>query len=331
MAFTTTTNVDSSIPELWAKQVLRTHSVMGFWGRFTGGEGSGAPIIQKFDFQNSPGDLLHVNITNPLAGAGVSGDTTVLEGNEEALLTTELKAAPEYYRHAVGIYRRTAKKSIIPLRQEARMRLTEWGMVKMDVLRFTNFAATTVPLPVTGDAYTPYIVTAGGTDGTPHIDDIVAGDVLTVAEIQKIKLKLMLQHARPVMVDGFPTYFLVTHPNTLYQLKREAEYRDWVREAAVRGENNPFFRGATAMIDGVVIHEHERVPVTTNTGTVAVSKGIAFGSEFAIEAVDEAPDWDEDVFDYGNKLGVAYGFACYARRALELSSVQVYAAAVAVT
>ena len=330
MAFTTPTNVDSSIPELWAKQVLRTHSVGGFWGRFMGGEGSGAPIIQKYDFQNSPGDLLHINITNPLAGAGVAGDLTVLEGNEEALLSTELKAAPEYYRHAVGIYRRTAKKSIIPLRQEARMRLTEWGMVKQDTLRFANFAAIVVPPPVTGDAYVPNIVTAGGTDGTPHIDDVVAGDVLTVAEIQKIKLKLMLQHAKPVMVDGFPTYFLVTHPNTLYQLKREAEYRDWVREAGVRGENNPFFRGATAMIDGVVIHEHERVPVSNNATAVAVSKGIAFGAEFALEAIDEAPDWDEDVFDYGNKLGVAYGFAFYPRRALELSSVQVYAAAVAV-
>jgi N4-gp56 family major capsid protein len=331
MAFTTPTNVDTSIPEIWAKTTLRSHKAAGFWGRFTGPEGSGAPIIQKTELVGGPGDYVHVQITAPLANAGVSGDTTTLEGNEEALTTTSLHLQPEYYRHAVGIYRRAAKKSIIALRPEAQMRLAEWGMVKMDDLRFTNFAATTVPLPVTGDAYTPNFHTAGGTDGSPHIDDIAAGDKLTVAEIQKIRLKLENQLAKPVMVDGQPVYFLVTHPNSLFDLKREAEYRDWVREAEVRGSGNPFFRGAVAMIDGMVIHSHPRVPTATNAGTVKVSKGVAFGSEAFVEALDESADWDEDVFDYGNKLGVAYGFACYARRALELSSIQVYAAAADVT
>lgn len=331
MAFTTPTNIDTSIPEIWAKTVLRSHKHAGFWGRFVGPEGSGAPLIQRTDTLGGPGDLIHVQITNPLSGSGVSGDTTLLEGSEENLTSLELKLMAEYYRHAVGVYRRAAKKSIIGLRQEATMRLGEWGMVKMDSLRFDNFVATTVPLPVTGDAYTPNIHTCGGTDGTPHIDDIAAGDKLTVAEIQKIKLKLENQMARPVEVDGMPVYFIVTHPNSLFDLKREAEYRDWVREAAERGAGNPFFRGATAMIDGMVIHSSFRCPTATNAGTVKVSKGVAFGSEAFVEAIDEHPDWDEDVFDYGNKLGVAYGFACYARRALELSSIQVYAAAADVT
>lgn len=325
MGFTTNANVDTSIPEVWARNILREVKVKGFWGRFVGKEGSGAPIIQKSELLNKPGDLIHIQTTTPLAGAGITGDETTLEGNEENLSTSEIKCSPLLYRHAVGIYRRAAKKSIVALRQEARMRLREWAMTKMDTVRFAQFTATTLAAPLNAETYTPNIYTCGGVDGSPTIDDIVAGEGLKVADVQKIKLKLKLQHAKPVMVDGHPVYILVTHPNTTYLLKREAEYRDWVREAHVRGAENPFFRGAMAVIDGVVIHEHENTPTANNAGAVKVSKGLAFGSEAFVEALDEEVDWDEDTFDYGNKYGVALSFAFQPRRALELSSVQVYA------
>jgi N4-gp56 family major capsid protein len=330
MATTTPTHVDTSIPEVWARRVFRKHKKAGYWGRFIGDEMSGAPIIQKTELLG-PGDLLHIQTTDALAGAGVEGDTATLEGNEENLATSEFKCSPVYYRHGVRTYRRAQKKSIVDLRAEAQMRLAEWGMVKMDTLRFTQFAASSLAAPLNGETYTPNIHTCGGTDGSPHIDDIVAADNLTVEEIQKIRVKLEAQNARPVEVDGHPVYFLVTHPNSMFQLKREPEYRDWVREAQIRGDGNPFFRGAIAMIDGIVLHSHDRVPTATNAGSVLVSKGIAFGAEFAVEALDEGVDWDEDVFDYGNQLGVAYGFAFQPRRALEQNSIQVYAAAVAVS
>lgn len=331
MAVTTPTNVDTSIPEIWARQTLRSHSAAGFWGRFIGREGSGAPIIQKFELHNSPGDLIHVQVTNPLAGAGIEGDTTLLEGSEEALLTSEIKMSPVLYRHAFRVWRRAQKKSILDLRGEGRMRLAEWGTTKMDAKRFELFAAAALPAPLASETYVPTIHTAGGTDGTPHIDDVAIGDKLTVAEIQKIKLKLTLSKARPITMDGFPVFILVSHPNAMFELKREAEYRDWVREAHERGKNNPFFRGAMAMVDGVVLFEHERVPVATNATSVVVAKGIAFGAEAFVEAVDESPSWDEDVFDYGAQFGMAYEFACQPRRALELSSIQVYAASTVVT
>lgn len=328
MATTTPTDVDTSIPEIWAKQTFRTHSIAGFFGRFIGREGSGKAIIQKVELLNKPGDLIHIQITDPLAGAGQSGDTAQLEGNEEALATSEMRCAPVLYRHAVKVNRRANKKSILDLRREARLRLAEWGMVKMDTLRFTNFAATGT---LNSDTYDPHIYVVGGpTDDTGDVDDVGSGDTLTVAAVQQIKLKLKLQHAKPLEVDGHPIYVMVTHPNTLYQLRRETEYRDWVREAEVRGKDNPFFRGATALLDGVVIYEHERVPTVVNATTVDVSKGIAFGAEAFVEALDEDVDWDEDVFDYGHHFGIAYSFATQPRRALEQNSTQVYAAATAV-
>jgi N4-gp56 family major capsid protein len=327
MSVTTPTNVDSSIPELWAKLVLREHLVEGFWGRFVGGEGSGMPIIQKAEVLNKPGDLIHIQTTAPLAGAGVSGDTTALEGSEENLTTSEIKVSPVLYRHAVRVNRRANKKSILDLREEARMRLGEWGGEKMDDVRFNLFLADALPAPLASETYNAAETYFIGGDANPTVDEILVTDTLTVESIQVAKLNLKLNKAKPVMIGGKPYYVMVTHPYALHALKRETEYRDWVREAHVRGGENPFFAGSTAIIDGVVIFDHPNVPRTANAGAVQYATSLMFGREFAVEGVDENPSWAEDEFDYGLEFGIAYSFAFQPRRALELSSLRIYSAA----
>jgi len=320
-ASTTPTNVDSSIPEVWAMDTLREHLREGFWGRFIG-----SAIVQKSELLGA-GDTLHIQVTNPLSGSGVEGDVALLQGNEENLTTSEIKCMPKLIRHGVRTYRRADKKSILDLRSEARSRLAEWGAEVMDDKRFLNFSVASLTGGVNfggdhgAETYTPntYIV-GGGTDE----DDLVAGDTLTVDAVQEIALKLYEQKAKPVRIDGNEYFALVVAPRALHSLKRESEYRDWVREAHVRGPENPFFRGATAIIDGVVLFRHTNVITGTNATAVPYCQGIAFGAEAFVEAVDESPNWAEESFDYGNELGVGYGFAFEPRRALELSSVQVY-------
>lgn len=339
MAITTPTNVDTSIPEIWSRLTLRDHLYEGFWGGQIGDEGSRSAIIRRSELVGAAGDLIHIQVTSPLAGAGVQGDTTTLEGAEEALTTSEIKCAPDLYRHAVRVYRRANKKSILDLRQEARRRLAEWGGEKMDDVRFANFTSN-APVAGTGEvqgaATTPNVHKVGGGAAAPttlwvngDFDDIGAADTLTVAELQKIRLKLFNQRALPLRVDGHPFFAIVVHPNCLFDLKREAEYRDWVREAHVRGESNPFFRGATAIIDGTIIFEHVNVPTRTNVvPAIKVAQNIAYGAEAFVEALDEATSWAEDTFDYGNQFGIAYSFAFQPRRGLNKNSLQVWAAAV---
>src|SRR3954467_1560927 len=284
MASTTPTNVDTSIPEIWASEVLRAHKADGFWGRFIGKPGSGAPIIQKSELLGKPGDLIHIQVTNPLSGAGVSGDTAVLEGNEENLATSEIKGSPILYRHGVRMFRRAAKKSIVDLREEAKGRLAEWGMTKMDSVRFANLTGTALPAPLGAEPYTPNDY-GPNTHNTKN--SIVLADTLSVKALQEIKLKLTTALAKPLMIDGQPMYVLVTHPNATFQLKQEARYESWVRDAQVRGDSNPFFRGAIAVIDGVIIYEHPSVDRSANGTSIQVATSVAFGSEFAVEALDE--------------------------------------------
>ena len=328
MATTTPTNVDSSIPELWAKLTLRDMLRAGFWSSKSGAEGSRSALITASDLLNNPGDTVHIQITNPLVGAGVAGDVTALETNEENLATSEMKVIPLLYRHGVRSYTRAQKKSIVDLRMEAKMRLAEWGQEKMDDVRFANFSQLTGA--INGETYTAIARSAGGGTGVPA--DIAAGDHITVSELQKTKLNLYNNRALPLKSsDGQDFYAAVCHPNSVYNLKREAEYRDWVKDAEVRGAGNPFFVGATAMIDGVLIFQHNNV-VTAADGaaSIAVSRNIVFGAEAFVEGLDENVSWAEDTFDYGNQFGIAYGFAFQPRRALAKNSIIVLADAVAI-
>jgi N4-gp56 family major capsid protein len=325
---TTPTHVDSSIPELWARLVLRDSLRAGFWSKFVGDEGSRSPIIRRTDTLNNPGDTIHIQTTGALTGGGVAGDTTALEGSEENLTTSTFKVIPLLYRHGVRWYRRAAKKSIVDLRGEARMRLAEWGQEKMDDVRFANFVQTAT---LNGETYTPNTA-AVGTESAPAVPgDVASTDTLDVQSLQKVKLDMYTNRALPLKtVDGDEFFAMVCHPNTLYDLKRSDEYRDWVREAEVRGKDNPFFRGAVAMIDGVLLFQHNNVTTAADgAGSIAVSRNILFGAEAFIEGVDENPSWAEDDFDYGNEFGIGYSFAYQPRRALAKNSIVVYAAAVA--
>lgn len=338
MASTTPTTVDTSINEVWADLVLRDTLYSGFWAGFAGPSGSRSPIIRNTDLLDRPGDLIHIQITNPLVGAGISGDETVLLGSEEALSTSEIKTSPVLYRHAVRMFRMAQKKSMLDLRNEARMRLAEHAGERMDDLRFAAFAANT-PVAGTGEsqgaATTPNVhVVGGGTVVTTawaaaSFNDVGTSDTLSVAELQKVKLKLYNNRALPLSTSANERFFaMVVHPNALFDLKREAEYRDWVREAAVRGESNPFFRGATAMIDGILLFEHVNVPTITNASPgIKVAQNIAFGAEAFVEGIGENTKWWEEDIDYGNEVGIAYSFQFQPRRGLAKNSLQVWSAA----
>lgn len=325
-ATTTPTNVDSSIPEVWAKMVLRDTLRDGFWSGLVGGEGSGLPIIQKSELLNNPGDTIHIQVTNPLTGAGISGDVADLVGSEEALATTSKKVVPLLYRHAVRFNRRANKKSIIGLREEAQMRLAEWGAEKMDDVRFANFVSQAV---MNGETYTSnFRVVNGGTVGAA---DVASTDTLSVEAIQQVRLDLYNNRAKPVRIGGKSFFAGVVHPNAVYALKRSDEYSDWVREAEVRGKDNPFFAGALAVIDGVVLFEHSNVTTAADgSGGATVARNVFFGAEAFVEGVDENPHWDEDTFEYGRDIGIAYTFAFQPRRALEKNSLLLYSAATAV-
>jgi N4-gp56 family major capsid protein len=318
VATTTTTDVDTAIPDVYSRRVLRSHVRNGFWGPFCGPPGSGMPIIQQAELLNNPGDTVHIQVTNPLSGAGVSGDNATLTGNEEKLTTSEMTCIPVLWRHAVRGWRRAAKKSMLDIREEATLRLGEWGMDKLDNLRFSTFLQATT---LNGGTYTPNIKYAGAATSNATISTAMT---MTVSDVRKVRALLANNKCRPMRINGRDWFFMVVHPFAALDLSNDTVYNTAVTSALPRAEDNPIFTGAIAAIGGMVIYESFNVPYTNGGvgGTVPIQKAIAFGREAFVEGLDENVTWFEESFDYGSEWGVAYSFAVQSRRALELSSIQ---------
>lgn len=327
MAVTNPSNVDTAIQELWAKLILRDFKRTGFWAPFIGGEGSGKPIIQRSELLAGGADTIHIQVTNPLSGAGVEGDVAVLEGNEENLATSEIRLTTTLYRHAVKNNRRAAKKSSVDLFEETRLRLAEWGADKLDSVRFTGIYNTSNTWVTPDTVYTPNTMYASATAGD---NNIVAANKWTVALARKVKYKLLSQKAKPFKVNGLPWWAVLISPEQEYDLKQDTQYDNYAVQAQNRGMDNPIFTGALMAVDGLVFYPHFSVPTLTNANATPtrIARSLAFGAEFALEALDENVSWVERDFDYGHQKGVAYSFASKCRRGLEQNSIQVMTSAV---
>src|SRR5690349_930863 len=219
MSATTPTHVATSIPEIWSTKTMRVMLRKGFWARFQGSPMSGACLIQHTELVGGPGDLIHIQVTNPLSGAGVDGDTATLEGNEENLASSEIQVATTLHRHGVVNYRRAQKKSIIDLRNEGHLRLAEWGAAKIDTLRWNAYVSQNNADVPDGNYDSPNVyVVGGGSDA----DAVAATDKLTVDAVRELRYKLEDQEAVPFDVSGLEVYFLVATPEMAYDLKNDS-------------------------------------------------------------------------------------------------------------
>jgi N4-gp56 family major capsid protein len=75
---------------------------------------------------------------------------------------------------------------------------------------------------------------------------------------------------------------------------------------------NPIFTGALGMYNGVVLHEANRLPIIDSTGGSKIGRAVLAGAQSAVLAFGRGfqanrMSWKEELFDYGNQLGVSAG------------------------
>lgn len=131
---------------------------------------------------------------------------------------------------------------------------------------------------------------------------------------------------RPVMVDGKPWFVVFLHPSQVYDLRTKTSasashpilWYDIQRSRVQGGETdgNPIFNGALGEYNQCVLHESTHIPngVHSSTGAIQhnVRRAVLCGAQSAVcgfgEKHDKSTyDWFEQLFDYGNKLGVKAG------------------------
>lgn len=314
---------DTTIPQelvlkAWAKQAWEAGLHDSFFHKFMGK--NARSIIQvKEDLQKGPGTSINIPLLLPLSGAGV-WDDNILEGNEEALEYASFDTYLHYIRHGVrlnGLYEE--QKTQINMRKDARDALAEWLSTFIDTNIFAVLTGVLPPFVAAGTTTANYQfpisapssnrVIYGGSATSEAT--VAAADTFSADLIGKAKRLATADEntaIRPINVNGKNTYVMVIDPFQARDLRNDTKWLEAQKHANIRGEDNPIFSGAMGMYDGVVIHEHNRVPRTaTGASNAKVGHALFLGAQAVVFAEGNAPKWVEKKFDYENKWGVSCG------------------------
>jgi N4-gp56 family major capsid protein len=310
--------------KLWSKKLFHESLKSTYFGRFMG-TGSDNLIQIKSETSKSAGDKITFGLRMQLAGAGVAGDDT-LEGNEESLVTYNDAVYIDQLRHAVVSGGKMSEQRVpFSVREEARMGLQDWFAGRFDTAMFNQLAGRS---DLTDTRYTgsqvptaPTLSLVGGGEGTEASLSATTTHSLTLRMLDKCvaRAKTLSPMIRPIMIGGKPHYVAFIHPNDTYQLRGQTSAGQWadIQRAAMEGgkiSDNPIFTGALGVYNGVILHESAYIPNTVDVAAGntdyrrnifcgAQAGAIAFGQGHSVNKMK----WDEELFDYGNKLGVSAG------------------------
>jgi N4-gp56 family major capsid protein len=290
------------IPQIWAADLFSQAENLTFWHNMEGPPGSSMPILRRDEFEKEAGDTLKFDIVLALTGAGQTGDTALLDGNEEKLVFRQTTMTIDSLQHAVRWSKLSQKLITHDMRTTALNQLSKWLAGKLDNAIFTELsgAGTTMPtknLWAAGTATTRDTVTDTNTVGRLTLDTITEMKAYAQVDLKIEPLK---------MEDGNEYFGLVCHPYAIMELKRDdTKWAQAQRDAQARGANNPVFTGAVGMWDGVIIYTSTRVPRSNNAVPIAVSDNIFFGAQALSRGYGSYPDWTEQFFSYGQEAGIA--------------------------
>jgi N4-gp56 family major capsid protein len=110
----------------------------------------------------------------------------------------------------------------------------------------------------------------------------------------------------PVNINGRRYFVLVVHPYACYDLKNNAEYQGYLKEARERSSENPIFTGALAVIDDVIIHEHENIQIleTSSGSGIYYCTGVLLGAGSSTWVWGKRPVTVDKSFGYDEERGL---------------------------
>ncbi len=279
------------------------------------------------------GDRCVMQLVADLAGDGVAGDNE-LEGNEESLINDTQEIVIDLFRNAVKSKGKMAEqRTVVRFRAQARDKLSFWLGDKLDEMAFLTIAGRAYSLNVNGStraagSQLPQLafassVTAASANrimfaGTNTSESTVAAaDTMNWNLIVKARAAAQRKKLKPIRQGGKEYYAVVMSTEQARDLKQDTTYQTNVGRAEKRSQDNPLFKGTFAVIDGVMLFEHNKV-----FNTLGIADGSKWGAGGHIDGAQAAligaqalgfarigePNFEESTLtDYGNREGIGYG------------------------
>jgi len=263
-------------PQIWDDQFFRDYVRASRYRRYFGTDE--AAIFQlKDDLTKKNGDSITFALVNELVGNGVTGNQT-LKGNEERLNSRSQKLSVNVLRHGVAVDDWDTQKSVIDLREAARVQLREWAMKKLrddctdalgmiDGTKFFSAAAgsrntwwtNNSDRVIAGIATSNYAGVALSTDvGKVSSGEQCSPNLLSmlkrIAQAASPKIKPVyvreMDQEWYVVFLGSMAWRDLTEDNPTTSVLTLAN-----RDARVRGVDNPLFTGDSLVWDGMILRE----------------------------------------------------------------------------
>lgn len=310
----------------WSRALFQEAIRETYVGRFIG-TGKDSLIVRKDETSKDAGDKITFGLRVQLTGDGVLGDGT-LEGNEEALTTYSDAVYIDQLRHAVRSDGKMSEQRVpFSVRSEAKDGLRDWWSNRFDTSFFNQICGYTAQTDVryTGNQspIAPTNVIYAGSSTDDQTLNAATTDVFKLELIDAAveKAETMQPLIRPIMIGGEKHYVMFLHDYQVTDLRQDSGTGKWydIQKAAMQGgkiSDNPIFTGALGMYNNVILHKANRVTVgvhsTSGAPQTSVRRAVLCGAQAACMAFGQGNSankmsWTEELFDYGNQLGVSAG------------------------
>lgn len=262
-------------PQQWDSDFFRDYVRASRYKRYMGTDEASMFQINE-QLTAKKGDAITFALVNELVNAGVTGNST-LKGNEERLNSRSHKLTVDVLRHAVAVDDWDVQKSVIDLRNAAKVQLRQWASTKLrdactDALGQidgVNFTASTVAQRNTWTANNEDRVLFGDLTSNYNVTFATASFAVSAgAQLSPNILSLLKRRAqkaapkiKPIYVKEIDQewYVVFIGPNAWRDLTEDNPTTNALtlanRDARVRGVDNPLFTGDSLVWDGMILRE----------------------------------------------------------------------------
>ena len=309
-------------PQIWDDKFFMEYVRENRFKRYMGTDENS--IIQlKDELTKKQGDKVTFAAVNKLAGAGVTGNTT-LEGNEEALDTRSMAVTVAPLRHAVAVTNWDEQKSAIELRDTAKMALKLWSMEKMKTAIITALGS------INGVAYADASAAQRNAWMVDNVDRVLVGklksnysathatalanidntdDKLTPEAVSLMKriAQTASPAIKPIRLNEDEEWFvLFANSRAFRDFSLNSTVTQANRDARQRGMDNPLFTGGSLVWDGVIVREIPEIGVLTGVGAGSIDVAPVYlcGAQAVGVAWAQRTKTTTQVSDYGFRNGV---------------------------
>lgn len=320
---------------VWSAELWQAGREQNFF-MSQGFEGTGSNnVIQRITdlTETGRGRVCVMQLVGDIVADGIVGDN-LLEGQEEAMWNDTMEIRIDQIRQGLRSKgRMSEQETVVRFRVVGKEKLAFWMADKVDELMFLTISGVAYSLNLDGstrtatsqlpslnfaaDVAAPTSARKAYAGGVASTAALTTSDKMTWNGLVGVQALAKRKRIKPIRSGGREYYAVLISTEQMRDLKTDSNYQTIVSRAGVRGDMNPLLKGAVAVVDGLIIYDHQKVYNTLGlassskwgaSGTVDGAQALLMGSQaLGFATIGNVESAESDNTDYGNRPGMSAG------------------------